>query len=205
MKLNGHTTIVTGAGRGIGRGIAHVLAREGARVALVARTDKQLNQVLAEIEGAGGTALSIPTDVSDPAAVSQMVEKVLQECGQIDSLVNNAGLFSAPGPLWESDSADWWNDVKINLLGFYWYHAQLAGIYGNLGRQKEAQTAVDKLLELYPEFAANARMEVRKWQWHDEEVVEQAVRDWQNAGLDIPDEPEDEGYRKEDPQAAAGE
>lgn len=119
MKLDGQVAIVTGAGRGIGSTIAQTLAREGAKVALVSRTRKQLENVRKEIEQAGGTAMVIPADVVDSGAVNGMVRKVLDTWKRIDILVNNAGIFSTPGPLWETEPSGWWNDVTVNLLGLY--------------------------------------------------------------------------------------
>ncbi|HGJ64538.1 TPA: glucose 1-dehydrogenase [bacterium] len=92
MRLKDKVAIVTGAGRGIGRGIARVFAREGAKVILAARTQEQLDRTLKEIESEGGTASAIKTDVSVTQDVQRMVEFAVETYGQLNVLVNNAGI-----------------------------------------------------------------------------------------------------------------
>lgn len=119
MQLENQVAIVTGAGRGIGRAIAQRLAGEGAKVGLISRTAEQLNETAANITGAGGTALVLPTDVTDQAAMEAAVAKVVEAYGPIDLMVNNAGSFQAIGPVWEVDPETWWNDVSINVRGVF--------------------------------------------------------------------------------------
>jgi NAD(P)-dependent dehydrogenase (short-subunit alcohol dehydrogenase family) len=88
--LDGRVAIVTGAGQGIGRGIALALAKEGARVAVVGRTPSKVEAVVDEITGVGGTAIAVTCDVGDRAAVDAMVDTVVAEYGGVDILVNNA-------------------------------------------------------------------------------------------------------------------
>jgi NAD(P)-dependent dehydrogenase (short-subunit alcohol dehydrogenase family) len=92
MRLKDKVAIVTGAGRGIGRGIARVFAREGAKVILASRTQEQLDRTLKEIESEGGTASAIKTDVSVTQDVQRMVEFAVETYGQLNVLVNNAGI-----------------------------------------------------------------------------------------------------------------
>lgn len=128
-KLKDQVVIVTGAGRGIGRAIAHKCAAAGAKVAVASRTAAQLEQVAAEIGDAGGIALAIPTDVTDRDSVERMVQKTESELGPVDLLVNNAGSFYSIGPVWETDPEAWWRDVTINVLGVYLCcHAVLPGM-----------------------------------------------------------------------------
>jgi NAD(P)-dependent dehydrogenase (short-subunit alcohol dehydrogenase family) len=91
FSLVGKSVVVTGAGKGIGRSIALVLAEAGADVAIAARTESDLTGVAEEIRGLGRRALVVPTDVSDSAQVDALVQSALDEFGQIDVLVNNAG------------------------------------------------------------------------------------------------------------------
>jgi len=83
LKLAGQTAVVTGAGRGIGRAVAVRLAREGAAVALAARSAPELDGVAREIAQAGGRALVVPTDVRQEAAVEALARRVLAEWGRV--------------------------------------------------------------------------------------------------------------------------
>jgi 2-hydroxycyclohexanecarboxyl-CoA dehydrogenase len=110
-KLDGKIAIVTGAGRGIGRGIAEKLAAEGARV-VVTDVDEATAKETAEVVGGVG----IRTDVTSRESVDAMVEQVRRDLGRIDVLVNNAG-WDKVGPFVDSDPADWDRIVAINLYG----------------------------------------------------------------------------------------
>ena len=119
MRLEGQVAIVTGAGRGIGRAIAEQFAKEGAHVALVSRTQNELNALAKEIEDAGGKAKAFTADVSDLAQVSETVVQVEDTMGSVDTLVNNAGVHNGFGPIWEIDPDDWWLDMTINVRGVF--------------------------------------------------------------------------------------
>jgi meso-butanediol dehydrogenase / (S,S)-butanediol dehydrogenase / diacetyl reductase len=92
MMLKNKVAIVTGAGRGIGQGIALHLAEEGAKVALIGRSEKTLAETREKIEAAGGVATIHLASVSDEAAVEAALDRVLLAHGKIDILVNNAGI-----------------------------------------------------------------------------------------------------------------
>ena len=96
-QLEGTVAIVTGAGRGIGRAIAKVYAREGARVAVVSRTQSTLDDVVKEIKAEGGEAIGISCDVGSREQVFAAVEKTLHVFGTVDVLVNNAQGFGTQG------------------------------------------------------------------------------------------------------------
>src|SRR5438874_3888011 len=97
-KLAGKVAIVTGATRGVGRAVALALAREGAKVALAAKTVEPhpklpgtLATVAKEIADLGGTSLQVQTDVRDPEQIDRMVAKTVEAFGRLDILINNAG------------------------------------------------------------------------------------------------------------------
>jgi NAD(P)-dependent dehydrogenase (short-subunit alcohol dehydrogenase family) len=114
-RLDGQVVLVTGGGRGIGRGIAHELAEAGARVAVSARTASQVEEVAREIGG-----LAVEADVSERSAVEAMVATVERELGPVDGLVNNAGInLSGEQRAWEADPAEWWRVFEVNVLGAY--------------------------------------------------------------------------------------
>ena len=90
--LQGKVAIVTGASAGIGEGLARMLAAEGVAVALAARREDELARVAAAIRGDGGTALVVPTNVREQAALEGLVARTRAELGPISILVNNAGV-----------------------------------------------------------------------------------------------------------------
>jgi citronellol/citronellal dehydrogenase len=98
MKLEGKVAIITGSSRGIGRQIALTLAKEGAKIAIVARTEEEgksklpgtIHQTVADIRALGGTAIAVRTDITVDADIENMAKRVLEEWGRIDILVNNA-------------------------------------------------------------------------------------------------------------------
>jgi NAD(P)-dependent dehydrogenase (short-subunit alcohol dehydrogenase family) len=117
--LAGQTALVTGAGRGLGRAMATHLARAGARVALVARSGADLDAVAAALRADGATALPLPADVTDAAAVERAVDAAESALGPLDLIVNNAGDGAVPGPIWEADPERWWRTFEVNLLGAF--------------------------------------------------------------------------------------
>ena len=117
MTLDGKICIVTGGGSGIGRATAIQMAREGAKLVLVGRTESKVTGVAVEIESAGGTARSYGIDVADFEAVKNMVADVLDAFGRIDVLVNNAGHNSPNRRLLTSTPEDIRRVIDSNLVG----------------------------------------------------------------------------------------
>jgi meso-butanediol dehydrogenase / (S,S)-butanediol dehydrogenase / diacetyl reductase len=93
-KFDGKVALVTGAGQGIGRGVALALAAEGAAVALVGRTQAKLDQTAAEVAARGGRALALAGDVRDEARVAEIVGQVVADLGGLHILVNNAQAYA---------------------------------------------------------------------------------------------------------------
>jgi 3-oxoacyl-[acyl-carrier protein] reductase len=109
--------LVTGGGRGIGRAIALRFAREGARVVVAARTSTELDNVVAEVERAGGAAIAAQMDVRDFGSVEAAVWRAVQFLGDsIDVLVNNAGVFDVQ-PIDKLDLAKWRWMQEVNVDG----------------------------------------------------------------------------------------
>ena len=112
-KLQDKIAIVTGAGQGIGRGIAEKLAAEGATVVV---TDVNPTTATETADAIGGGATGIPADVTSRESVDAMVGRVREQFGRVDVLVNNAG-WDKVGPFVDSDPADWDRAIAINLYG----------------------------------------------------------------------------------------
>lgn len=110
--------VVTGGGRGIGRAVALGFAREGARVALLSRTEAQVRSVSAEVAELGGEGLALPCDVSDEDAVERAAGSVLDAFGGVDVVVNAAGVF-ALAPTTEQDLAGARTLLETNVIGTF--------------------------------------------------------------------------------------
>ncbi len=119
MKLDGQVAIITGAGRGIGRTIALAYAREGAKLALAARSETELQEAVSAVAELGAEAIAVPTDVTSPEDTERLARRVVDQFGRIDVLVNNAGMSGPVGPLQGNDIADWVNTVSVNLTGTF--------------------------------------------------------------------------------------
>lgn len=116
MKLRGKNALVTGASRGIGRAIALAFAHEGASLALSARSLDLLESLAKEIEGAGGRAMALPLDVTDPGSIEQAKARVTEALGPVQILVNNAGIAKSVKVL-AMDDEHWQRHLDVNLTG----------------------------------------------------------------------------------------
>jgi len=118
MKLKGKVAIVTGAGRGIGRGIALRLAQDGADVVVNDINSETMNKVVKEIEALGRKAIAIVADVSNGAAVYAMVEQAVAEFGKLDIMVANAGIAQVKQAI-EITEEDWDRIFAVNAKGIF--------------------------------------------------------------------------------------
>lgn len=114
--IAGQVVVLTGAGSGIGRETAREFARHGANLVLAARNEQALTSLAREVERLGGTALVVPTDVSDFAQVSELAARAVQRFGRIDTWVNNASV-STYGTVEQTDVAEIRRVIDVNLMG----------------------------------------------------------------------------------------
>lgn len=115
--LKDRVAIIAGAGRGIGQAIALAFAGEGARLILAARTHSEIAETAASCLERGGAALPVVTDISKWAQVQNLVATAIEDAGQVDILVNSAGIHGPIGPTAEINPADWTHGVETNLFG----------------------------------------------------------------------------------------
>jgi NADP-dependent 3-hydroxy acid dehydrogenase YdfG len=113
--LVGKAALVTGASSGIGEGAALALAAAGASVAVSARREERLRDLVARIEAVGGTAIALPGDVTDEAVATAAVEDTVGRFGRLDILVNSAGVIQA-GTVENADTAQWRSVIEVNLM-----------------------------------------------------------------------------------------
>ena len=119
MRLTNQVALITGAGRGIGRAIALAYAKEGAQLALAARTVSELEETARQAEALGAATYPVPADVSDEPQVNRMVQGTLERFSKLDILVNNAGVPGPVGPLWENDVSYWIRTLEVNVTGVF--------------------------------------------------------------------------------------
>src|ERR1700736_3889252 len=158
MTLAGRVALVTGASQGIGRACALRLARAGASVALAARSQEKLNEVVSEIAAAGGKAAAFPMDVSEEEQIKAAFKAVLAQFGKIDILVNNAGI-TRDQLVVRMKRADWDSVLNTNLTSAYFCTQQaissmlkqrwgriinITSIFGQMGQAGQANYAASK-------------------------------------------------------------
>lgn len=154
--MDGKVVAITGASSGIGEATALLLAKEGAAVSLGARRMDRIEALAERINGDGGRALAIETDVSDEAQAREFVERTHKELGGLDALVNNAGVMLL-GPVLMNEPGDWRTMIDVNLYGVLWctraafpiFAEQKSGHFVNVssvaGRTASAGSAVYNL------------------------------------------------------------
>src|SRR5580658_1211271 len=158
MKLEGRVALITGASQGIGHACAMALAREGASVAVSARTRQKLDELVSTITEAGGKAAAVVIDVADEAQVKSGIKSALAEFGKIDILVNNAGI-TRDQLVMRMKRADWDAVLNTNLTSAYLCIQQVIGsmlkqrwgriinissVFGQTGQAGQANYAASK-------------------------------------------------------------
>lgn len=119
FDLSDDVAVVTGAGRGIGEGIATTLADAGAAVVCAARRIDEIERVAADIRSRGGRAIAVATDVTDKAAIEALAVAATNEFGHLDIWVNNAGGSPIQTPLTELDEDEWEATLRLNLTAVW--------------------------------------------------------------------------------------
>ena len=119
LKLDGKVSIITGAGTGIGQGIARAFCREGSFVILAARRQEIIGQTAADINQESGRAEAIVADVTKESQVKSLFKETIAKYGTVDILVNNAGIYES-SPLDEISSESWERTISTNLTGAFY-------------------------------------------------------------------------------------
>lgn len=119
MGLEGKAALVTGAGSGIGKATAFRLARAGARVGVLSRTESEIEEVAARIRSDGGEALALVADISDSGQLGSEVDKLADRFGRLDVVIANAGVNGTWAPIERLDFDEFRKTVDINLFGTY--------------------------------------------------------------------------------------
>ncbi|WP_110518593.1 SDR family oxidoreductase [Herpetosiphon llansteffanensis] len=119
MHLNDTVALVTGAGSGIGKAAAIHLAAHGAKVAALGRTEDELNETVEAIKQAGGEALGIIADISDPDDMQKAVDQTLKQWGKLNCVFANAGINGVWAPIEELKLEEWQKTIDINLTGTF--------------------------------------------------------------------------------------
>ena len=132
-NIAGKVVVITGASSGLGEATARLLAKQGATVALAARRAERIDALAAEINAAGGKALSVATDVVDREQVKALVDAAVENFGRVDVMLNNAGLMPL-APLEKLKTDEWDQMIDVNLKGV------LNGIAAALPHMKEQKS-----------------------------------------------------------------
>jgi NAD(P)-dependent dehydrogenase (short-subunit alcohol dehydrogenase family) len=119
MQLEGKVALITGAGSGIGKAAALLLAREGAKVAALSRTQDEVDKTAQEIKQAGGVATAVVADVGNPEQMQKAVKQTVDKWGRLDIVFANAGINGVWAPLEELTPEDWNHTINTNLTGTF--------------------------------------------------------------------------------------
>ena len=119
MQLKDKVALITGGGSGIGEATAKQMAREGAKVAVIGRTQAKLDTTVKDIQAQGGTGLPISADVSQADQMQQVMQQIIDQWGQLDIVFAHAGVNGVWAPIEELEPDEWQQTLNINLMGTY--------------------------------------------------------------------------------------
>jgi len=152
MRLQQETALITGAGRGLGRAVALLFAREGANLCLMSRTEAELNQTCSEARGLGAKCIVSPGDVSKREAVSACIAKARDAFGGVDILVNDAAVI---GPARFLEDAEGWRaTLETNLFGASLCCAEVLPLMQEQGRGSIVNVSSGLARMAFPRFNA---------------------------------------------------
>jgi len=119
MQLAGKVALITGAGSGIGKAAAQLLAQSGAKIAALGRTEEELKETVAQIQQQGGEAMPVVADVSQPEPMQQAIQKTVDQWSRLDIVFANAGINGVWAPLEELEPEEWDKTLNVNLKGTF--------------------------------------------------------------------------------------
>jgi NAD(P)-dependent dehydrogenase (short-subunit alcohol dehydrogenase family) len=119
MQLAQRVALVTGAGSGIGKAAALLLAKEGAKIGALGRTQDELKDTVTQIQNAGGEAIPLAADISQPNEMQQAVQQLVDQWGRLDIVFANAGINGVWAPLEELEPEEWDKTINVNLKGTF--------------------------------------------------------------------------------------
>ncbi|HEV2147580.1 MAG TPA: SDR family NAD(P)-dependent oxidoreductase [Longimicrobiaceae bacterium] len=119
MQLQDRVALITGAGSGIGKATAVLMAKEGAKVAALSRTEEELEETVREVEACGGEGMVITADVSKAGDMERAIREVVERWGRLDVVFANAGVNGVWAPVEELEVDEWEKTIAINLTGTF--------------------------------------------------------------------------------------
>ena len=128
LSLEGKTVVITGGGTGLGREMSLSMARAGADMVIAARRTGPIDEVVDLVKELGRRAIAVSTDVTDSAQVNRLMERALDEFGQVDVLFNNAGIVRGQGatPIWDITDDDWRVGIDTNMSSAFYCSRAIA-------------------------------------------------------------------------------
>ncbi|MCI0710057.1 MAG: glucose 1-dehydrogenase [Chloroflexi bacterium] len=148
MQLENKVAVITGASRGMGEAIARAFAQEGATVVIASRKQEMLDEVMDEIERAGGKGMAIATHTGEQQQCQRLIEQTVGTFGTVDILINNAATNPHFGPILDSEQSHWQKTFDVNVMGYFWTSRYAAEVMQRNGGGKIINMA--SLAGLYP-------------------------------------------------------